>query len=158
MFYRNFIKRRKNHPFVTGCLNQQGSSNTRSTAFSELNKEFHFLRRCNTLSSLSRYNSLPPNFTFKHNPRKISSAKSQDSGIAVIDFHRTESFKHAVSSDKADDSVENEAKHGDISSAKQEVTSVSEKEKSSDVSQGVPEFGVFEFLPVLGATSDEIDV
>lgn len=80
----------------------------------------------------------------------MSSAKSQDSGIAVIDFHRSESFKNAVSSDKADDSVENEAK--------QEVTSVSEKEKSSDVSQDVPEFGFYEFLAVLGATSDEIDV
>lgn len=84
----------------------------------------------------------------------MSSAKSQDSGIAVIDFHRSESFKNAVSSDKADDSVENEAS----SSAKQEVTSVSEKEKSSDVSQDVPEFGFYEFLAVLGATNDEIDV
>lgn len=88
----------------------------------------------------------------------MSSAKSQDSGIAIIDFHRSESFKNAVSSDKADDSVENEAKLGDSSSTKQEVTSVSEKEKSSDVSQDVPEFGFYEFLAVLGATSDEIDV
>ena len=155
------LSRRKKVP---GRHNQLAGSSQRSAAFSELNKEFHFLRRCNTIYTLTRYNSLPPNFVFKNKIRKLSSVKSQDSGIAVIDIHRNESFKHAVSSVNADDCVENETKPENEAnlnerSPEQEVTSMSEAEKTEKVGiTGIPELGVFEFSPVFGATDDEVDV
>lgn len=164
VYQLNRILSRRKH--VPGRHNQLVGSSQRSAAFSELNKEFHFLRRCNTLSTLSRYNSLPPNFVFKNKIRKLSSVKSQDSGIAVIDIHRNESFKHAVSSVNADDCVENETKPENEAnlnekSPEQEVTSISEleAEKTEKVGiTGILELGVFEFLPVFGATDDEVDV
>ncbi|XP_022308761.2 uncharacterized protein LOC111114648 [Crassostrea virginica] len=161
LFIRRILSRRKHVP---GRHNQLVGSSQRSAAFSELNKEFHFLRRCNTLSTLSRYNSLPSNFVFKNKIRKLSSVKSQDSGIAVIDIHRNESFKHAVSSVNADDCVENETKPENEAnlnekSPEQEATSMSEAEKTEQIGiTGIPELGVFEFLPVFGATDDEVDV
>ena len=71
-----------------------------------------------------------------------------------------------MSSVNADDCVENETKPENEAnlnekSPEQEVTSISELEaqKTEKVGiTGILELGVFEFLPVFGATDDEVDV
>lgn len=132
---------------------------SRSATFSEVNKEFYFLRRCNTLSSISRYNSLPPNFIFQSKKRKLSSAKSKDSGIAIIDIHRNESFKHAVNSETSEDRNVQAAKNEEGEERmNQEVTSLSEAGQSEVELPGVSDFGILQYLSVIGTTDDEVDV